>query len=276
MRAVLFFFSLLPRRFGRTAGRVLGGLLYKIGIRRDVVLSNLETAFPEKSVPEREALAKDCFSHFIEVIVDTADLPEWSEQYIRERIAIENKELLEEAFSKGKGVVIATGHIGALEMGPVRLAVDGYTVTSVYQGVRNPYVEDYISRKRSVFGSKVARKGMGLRDAVKALDRGEVVIILGDQDGGKRGAFVPFFGKTASTLKGPADLALRTGAPMITGYLIREKDGYRMFGTKRIPHSDVETMMAEYNSDLEAVIRRYPDQYFWLHKRWKTQPPNPS
>lgn len=267
------FFAVLPRPVAARFGRCLGFLIYHLGIRRRVVLENLAVAFPEMEPAAREELARRCYRHYGAVIADQTSLHFWSREKVIARTRLERSEILENALAKGKGCVIATGHLGAFDIGPPRLQLAGWQITSVYQGVRNPYVDRFISRIRSLYGARVATRGMGMREAIAALRRGEAVCILADQDAGKRGLFLPFFSRPASTLVGPAELALRTGAVLMPGFVIREGSLYRMIAEEPIPPSDVKTMMAEYNRRLESAIRRWPEQYFWLHKRWKSRPP---
>jgi len=270
------FFAVLPRPVAAWFGRCLGFIIYSLGIRRRVVLENLAIAFPEKSPAARESLAIRCYQHYCTVISDQTSLHLWSRRKVEACTRLEHEDILKVAMAKGRGCIIATGHLGAFDIGPPRLQLAGWQITSVYQGVRNKYVDRFISRIRSLYGAHVATRGMGMRAAFAALKRGEVVCILADQDAGKNGLFLPFFSRKASTLVGPAELALRTGAVLMPGFCIREGSIYRMIGEEPIPPSDVKTMMAEYNRRLEAAIRRWPEQYFWLHKRWKSRPPEKS
>lgn len=264
----------LPRgAAARELGSTLGRAVASTGVRRAVVSENLRIAFPEKSEPERAAIERGCYEHFGRIIVDTARFPEWTDAEIRERVVMENRAHLDEALAAGRGALIATGHIGCYDVGAPRISMEIAPVTSVYQGVRNPYIEEWIVRIRCQRGARVAKRGMGFRKVYAALKRNECVAILADQDAGSSGLFIPFFGRDASTLSGPAEFALRTGAALLTAFAPVEGERYTVRFEPVIPHSDVETMMREYNRRLEAAIRRRPEQYFWLHKRWKTRPP---
>ncbi len=261
----------LPRRSPtRTLGTALGRAVYATGVRRQDVLANLKTAFPEKSDGERSDLAIKCFEHLGRVIVDTASVPKWTDEELRSRITLEGWHYLEEARAAGRGVIIATGHLGVPDLGGTRITMEGARVTAVYQGVKNPYVDKWIFTIRCQRGATVTKRGIGFRKVYDALKRNECVAILADQDAGRNGLFIPFFGRTASTMKGPAEFALRTGAPMLTCFGPVIDGNYAVKFEPIIPHSDVETMMREYNRRLEAAIRLWPEQYFWLHRRWKT------
>jgi KDO2-lipid IV(A) lauroyltransferase len=150
------------------------------------------------------------------------------------------------------------------------MALAGYPLQVVYQGVRNPYVGEYITRLRLTRGVGLIQRGIQFRTAFATLRQGLAVAILADQDAGPRGLFVPFFGRSTSTLAGPAEFALRTGAVLLPAFTPLIDGRYSAVFEEPIPPSDIETMMTAWNGRLEAMIRRYPDQYFWLHKRWKS------
>lgn len=262
-----------PRPLARKLGRLLGLLVFALGIRHRVVLDNLRTAFPEKSESERLSIARGTYQHFGELLADIGRIPRWSDADFRENVVIEKREIFDRALAKGRGVIIVTGHFGGFEIGPAGLQSLGYTVTSVFAPVRNPNVEGYINGLRTLKGARTVMRGMGLRGALAALNRKEMVAIFADQDAGRNGVFIPFFARTASTLSGPAEMALRTGAVLVPGFILKDGPVYRFLPSDPIPHSDVATMMTDFNRRLEAAIRRAPDQYFWLHKRWKTPAP---
>lgn len=259
-----------PRAVAVRLGRGLGALVHALGIRRHVVLENLRIAFPEWTERERSEVAGRTFRHFGEMLADLGRLPRWTDDNFRERILLENRSHFDDALAQGRGVIVATGHLGGFEAGPAGLQSLGYQVTSIYAPVRNPFVDRYMNRLRTLRGAHVAARGIGIRGAVEALRRNEMVAIFADQDAGRKGLFIPFFGRTASTLYGPAELALRTGAVLVPGFILKDGPVYRFRPQPPIPHSDRETMMRTFNALLEAAIREHPDQYFWLHKRWKT------
>lgn len=270
MRLAMAFVTAPPRSLAIRLGRGLGGLVHTLGIRRRVVLENLRIAFPERTERERSELAGRVYRHFGEMLADLGRLPRWSDRDFNERIVIENRSHFDDALAQGRGVIVATGHLGGFEAGPAGLQSLGYQVTSIYAPIRNPYVDRYMNALRTLRGARVAARGIGIRGAIEALRRNEMVAIFADQDAGRNGLFIPFFGRTASTLYGPAELALRTGAALVPGFILKDGPVYRFLPRPPIPHSDRETMMRTFNALLEGAIRKYPDQYFWLHKRWKT------
>jgi KDO2-lipid IV(A) lauroyltransferase len=270
LRSILGLFALPPRVMARGLGRALGRLIHRLGIRRAVVEENLAIAFPDRPAPDRAALGRRCYEHFGAVLVDTVDFHRWSDAEIIERVQLFGEENLRTAINRGCGVVVATAHLGCYDVVGARMALAGFPLQVVYQGVRNPYVGKYITRIRQTRGVGLIRRGIQFRAAFAALKQGLAVAILADQDAGPRGLFVPFFGRSASTLAGPAEFALRTGAVLLPAFTPLIDGRYAAVFEEPIPPSDIETMMTAWNGRLEAMIRRYPDQYFWLHRRWKS------
>lgn len=275
LRGILLAASMPPRPAALALGRLLGNLVLALGVRRRVVEENLARAFPERTPSERRALARAVYAHFGAVLVDTATFHRWSEDDLRARTNLENYDLFREALATGRGVVLATAHLGCFDVGPGRIALEGPRITSVFQGVRNPYVERYITAIRTRGGARVAKRGIQFRDVIRALSAGECVTILGDQDAGPEGWFVSFLGVPASTLRGPAEFALRTGAVLMTGFVPLRDGRYTLVFEPPIAEDTTEGMMAEYVRRVERMVRSHPEQYFWLHRRWKTPPPAP-
>jgi KDO2-lipid IV(A) lauroyltransferase len=273
MRGVLELISSPPLPMARALGRGLGRGVHALGVRRAVVDDNLAIAFPEMSSEERDAIALRCYAHFGRALVETMRFPRWSDEQLRARVKIEGLDRLRAAMSAGRGVVIATCHFGCFDIALARLGLEGIPITAVYQEVRNPYVSRWITGVRSIKGAEPARRGIQLRKTFAALKRGECVTIFADQDAGPSGLFLPFFSRVASTLHGAADLAIRTGAVMLPGFAPVQPDGFSAVLEAPIPPGTRSEMMLAYNQRVEAMVRRWPEQYFWLHKRWKSRPP---
>lgn len=270
LRTILGVLSLPPRDVARRLGRRLGRLVQRLGVRRAVVEENLAIAFPERPAAERESLGRRCYEHFGAVLVDTVEFHHWSDAEICDRVRLIGEENLKAALARGRGVIVATAHLGCYDVVGARMALAGFPLHVVYQGVRNPYVGERIARLRRTRGVGLIRRGIQFRAAFAALKRGECVALLADQDAGLHGLFVPFFTRAASTLSGPAEFALRTGAVLLPTFTPVIDGRYSAIFEEPIPPSNLETMMTEWNRRLEAMIRQYPDQYFWLHKRWKS------
>lgn len=250
----------------------LGRLLFALGVRRNVTLGNLRIAFPLLTEKERIAIAKKCYSFFGGLLVEASQFHRWPDAKIREHIQVEGREHADRALARGQGIVVAGAHLGWFDIAGVISAMDGYPITTVYQKVRNPYVDRYITRIRERGGMRMVQRGMGFREIYSALERKEVVAMLADQDAGPNGLFLPFFSQYASTLRGAAEFALRTNSALLTCNVICENGRVIMRVMPEIPRGTINEMMMEYTRRLEAAIRQHPEQYFWLHKRWKTRP----
>jgi len=186
----------------------------------------------------------------------------------------------EQVRAKGKGILFYTPHFGNWELLVACAGLQGIIVTIIYRALDNPILEDFVAWFRSFTGHKILPKGGAAGTIVERLGKGEMVGVLIDQNvSWREGLFVDFFGKPASTTKKFADIALRTGAPVMVAFSIRQPDGrFRL-----VFHEEVEIIRTgDHERDLfdntqkftrliEDVVRQYPDQYFWLHQRWKTK-----
>jgi Kdo2-lipid IVA lauroyltransferase/acyltransferase len=274
--AFAFPLKLLPRTLRGAVGAGLGQLVYSIGIRRDVTIANLKRAFP--TLPERalKALCARVYKHFGRVAVSFVALSKLSREDEGRWIFIEGWDVLESALKGGKGCITVSGHLGNWEIMGCMVARCGFPATFVVASQSNDLVEAYIDRARIKAGVEIIKKRDALRGVLTALKNNRLVAMLIDQDAHEEGAFVPFFGELASTPRGPAVFHLRTGAPLVfveshrlpgEKYLIR----YSRFDTT--PYPDADALTAALTARLEQAIRETPEQWFWMHRRWKTRPP---
>lgn len=212
-------------------------------------------------------------------------LGKWDKQKIAKRIAeIEGEEYFLNFSKSGDPYIAVTGHIGNWElMGAYFASCRDVPVAVVAKPLHNPYVEEMVNNVRTKNGMEViSTREDAAKDILKALRKGKNVVFLADQDARRSGIFVDFFGKKASTFPGPALFAIRSGCPILPVFDIRMKN-YRhkiIFyppiyptGVSKNREEAVEEITRRHVGVLEDVIRRYPEQYFWFHKRWKTEPP---
>jgi KDO2-lipid IV(A) lauroyltransferase len=272
---------LLPPRGAHRLGRALGDLLYDvIRIRREVAFSNLRAAFPEKSEGERERIARACYRNFAMTAVDFARQTNRSSEDLLEEAEILGRQHLDTVASMGRGAILLTGHFGNWEwMGSLFPAM-GFQTQAVVGEQRNRLVEELMDRVRRTRGLGILSAERDLRGLMEALRRGDVVAIAGDQDAGRDGVFIDFLGRPASTAVGPVRLARRFGVPILIGFAVRRPDGGLRLELQEplvVPQDgDESEVILEYSrrwsAVLEEYVRRYPDQWFWMHRRWKTQP----
>lgn len=276
----------VPEGLAAATGRGLGWLGGSVlRIRRRVVEANLRRAFPGRSRRWYRSVALRTYRHFGGEIVSTLRLGGMSTAERRERCQVVGFDLIEEPTSRGQGVILLAGHFGNWEAAGVSMASRGILVDAVARRQRNPLFDEYARRAREGLGTGMIYQGEPLRAAMKGLRAGKVLALVADQNFTGDGVFVEFFGSLASTVRGPGILAIRTGAPVVFVDPRREpgrraRYTVRYSGIPAPESSDLETGVREltraYTEKLEEAIRECPEQYFWFHKRWKTQPHPPA
>lgn len=280
----LFLFSrLMPRQLLLAWGRALGLAAYHLlRIRRGVVLANLQASFgDELSADEIRDLARRFYRSLGVTLMEFFALYTLSRQEMLERVQIVGTEHLDACRDKGRGAILTSGHFGNWELLGAVIAAHGYPVHYLIKSQANPYVDRMHNEIRRRAGIGVIRQGASVRHLVYALRNREFIGILGDQDAGNQGVFVEFLGRTAAVARGPAYFAYRTGCPLVPTAIVRQPDGTHRVEIKapiRVdPGWDEETAVLEltraHTRRLDAFIRRNPEHYFWVHRRWKTQPP---
>ena len=261
-------------------GARLGDLMRGLGLRRRVAEENLAIAFPDQTAERRaEVLA----AHYRELGRVASEYPRLGtlvhaadDEVVARATGVEH---LEAARKAGRGAVLLTGHYGHFELLGAWLGRI-HPVDFVVKPLSNPGVDAMLAGWRAEAGVGTIPLGAGLRRVFEALRANRWVAMVADQDARSHGVFVPFFGRRCSTPKGPAELALRTGAPIIMGFARREADGRHtidLMPPLEIPDRNapgaVERLTACHTALLESEVRRHPEGWFWLHKRWKTAPP---
>lgn len=285
IRAGLFFVSLFPLAVSSALGRGFGSLAFVVarGERRKA-LESLAVAFPEKSEAERLELARRCFRHLGQAAFELGcirqidrridELVEWPADV---------RAVLDSALAERKGVVFITGHVGNWELLARRVALAGYPSQSIAKETSDPRTTALVERFRreGKVGSIWRGQGGAAKQMLRALKEGEILGLLIDQDTNVQNVFVPFFGTLAATPRAAADLALRTHAAVVVGFCQRVGDGakYRL-SMKRVPFPppsgdkqvDATALTAAMSAEIEAAIRLTPEQWVWMHRRWKTRP----
>ncbi|UCC23852.1 MAG: lysophospholipid acyltransferase family protein [Gemmatimonadales bacterium] len=267
--------------FGGFLGWVMGSVLR---IRRSVVEENIARAFPRRDRAWRRRIAAASYRHLGREAVATFRLAGSSSERVRSVTRVEGLEALEAALAEGRGVVMVAGHLGNWEMGGAALAARGLPVDAVVQVQRNPRFDEDLRRARERLGIRIMSKQSAPRAVLQSLREGHLAALVADQNVVRGGVFVDFFGTPAATARGPAVFALRTGAPLWAGVALKIDGGrgYRvMVRPVSIPltgdqEEDVRRLTRAHLSILESWIEEAPEQYFWLHKRWKSRPPIPE
>lgn len=262
-------------------GAAIGDLLFWCVPRyRGVARRNLAAAFAWEA-PQVEAVARQVFRNIGKTLVEFLRLPALSAAEIRQLCRLEGMEHLRAALAEGRGALIVTAHYGSWELLAARLVVEGIPLNVVARDADDGATDAFINRIRQGCGYRVIRRQSAPRRVLEALRRNEVVAILIDQNTTQGGRFVPFFGRTAATVTGPAFFALRAGAPLIPGFALRRPDGSHL-GWLDPPvtlvrtedrEADVLQLTARLTALIEAQVRADPTQWFWIHDRWRHRPP---
>lgn len=273
----------LPERVALGVGAALGWLAGSVlRIRRADVDAHLSLAFPGESSPWRRRVARASYVHLGREGVAMFRLARLDKEAVVARTEVVGLEPVEAAVSAGTGALVITGHIGNWEIGAAALAARGFPFDVVAKGMANEAFEKDLIAAREKLGLRVVDMGAAPREVLRSLKVGHLVGLVADQNAGRRGVFVPFFGRLAATARGPALFALRTGAPIFLGLSLRlpgSEARYRVTlrplpvqGTDDLD-ADVTRVTAAHTAALEEAVRAVPEQYFWQHRRWKTRPP---
>lgn len=270
----------LPRRVAYAIGGWAGRAASFLPIReRRATLVNLRIAFPELSAAERARLARESFAETGRNLMELGAMWCWDQQRLLRLVReVRGEEHLREALAGGKGAIMVMPHLGSWELTGL-YCFTHYTMTALYRAPRVKEMEAIYTRSRERFGGKMVAAGpAGVRALFSALKRGELTVMLPDQDPGRgAGVFAPFFGFTANTSSLLSRLAQRSGAPVVFAYSERHArgDGFTLNfvpGSPGIHDPDLETSVATVNKDVERCVRALPAQYLWSYKRFRFQP----
>jgi len=246
-----------------------------------ITLHNLLRSFPEKGTGEISRIGRNVFRNIGTMAAEFFEIPTYRRGELPRGVTLTGRDHYENALARGKGCLFFTGHIGNWELLAAVLGFADIHTNIVYRRLDNPVLEDLVLWFRSFTGHQMIPKGGASKVILSLLRKNGTVAILIDQNvAWREGVFVNFFGRPAATTRGVAGLALDTGAAVIPVVNIRQADGtYHVIMGPEIPlirTGDRERDLVEntqaFTSCLETYIRRYPDQWFWPHQRWKTKP----
>ena len=262
------------------------GLPQKL-VRGQVARDNLRTAFPEKSPEEIERLVFGMWRHLFRMVVEIVQLPrKVGRDTMADVFTFHNRDATVRALCSGRPVLVLGGHFGNWEVGNVAFGAFGFPVNGVARDLDNPYLHEWFLNIRRKSGGRLISKKGGSAEMTQVLERRGLLGLLCDQDAGDRGMFVPFFGRDASTFKSIALLAMEYRALICVGYSTRLPDDFHNarwvryeIGCEEIIDPDdftgsdaVPQITRRYSAALERAVRRAPEQYFWVHRRWKSVP----
>ncbi|MFA6216725.1 MAG: lysophospholipid acyltransferase family protein [Candidatus Omnitrophota bacterium] len=276
-----------PWQYLYVLSRHMGLLGYSMaGRQRKIALDSLTTAFGNQKPPEEiRKIAQDCFIYMIKSGVEVIYMTERPD-FLKQRMQLVGKEIIEQALARGKGVILVSAHFGNFPVMLARLSVEGYKVAAIMRPMKDAKVEKLFLRNREKLNINTIysqpRKTC-VENSIRALRENSLLFIPLDQNFGTAGVFVDFFGRKAATATGPVVFAQRTGAALIPCFIIRQKDDTHTIVFEpalRLEEGKTEQETIEINvqkitSIIETYIRQYPAEWSWIHRRWKSKMQEP-
>jgi KDO2-lipid IV(A) lauroyltransferase len=290
-RSLFGLLAAMPRPWALAVSSLIAKIGFgAFGRLRRTGLRNLEIAFPEMSSDERTRLLRGTFANLGRVLGEVSQFkkatPETLSKIVDFELDEESRELYQRVREEKRGVVITTGHLGNWELLVFAFAALHEPIAYLARPLDNPLIEDLTVRIRTMYGNRPINKTNSAMLAIKLLREGEILGVLADVNAHpKEGVFVPFFGQPSCTSAGPATFAIRTNSLIYPTFCVYEERSRRykiVHGPVIEPvitgdlRSDIIATTAEYTAEIEKLIRQYPEQWLWIHKRWKTRPKGES
>jgi KDO2-lipid IV(A) lauroyltransferase len=273
----------MPRSMSRAFAMSLGRVVYLLHFRlREVGMRNLAMALPEKSEAERASILRGVFTSLGRQLAELCQFPRYTPENIDEVVVYDGLEHYERAYARGKGVLFLTAHFGGWELSAFAHSLHGHWLHIVMRPMDNPYLDRMIEHYRTMHGNKTVAKDDFVRGLLAAMKAGETVGILMDTNmTPPQGVFVDFFGIKACTASGLARIALRTDAAVLPGFTIWDEalGKYRLRFDPAVElirtgdlEADIVANTQRFTKVIEDYVRKYPEQWLWVHRRWKTRP----
>jgi len=271
----------IPLRPALWIGRRIGDIVYCVGLkRREIAYANLKAAFPEKSSKELKRINKAHFENLGMNVIELLKLPVMHKSYLESHVKLENKDNIKTIMEKGKGAIILTAHFGNWEIASLAASLNGYIMSVFAREQKYERLNNLLNEFRQSTGCRVITKGFSAKDIIKALHNNGIIAMLSDQDAGANGVFVNFFNRPASTAQGAIAFSLKTGATILPSFIHRI-GGYKHIARAGEPlglintgnkERDMKENLQEIARILEDYIKKFPEQWLWAHKRWKSTP----
>lgn len=267
----------LPLKFAYSLASFFSDIHYIFADKdRAGVAGNLKAIFPEKSDREIRRMRIRMFRNFAKYLVDFFRFDKLNKDYVEKHIRIENINNFNEAMAKGKGVIVLSAHLGNWELGGIVIALMGYPLWVVALTHKYHKVNKFFNRQRESKGVKVIPLGKAVRKCLDVLKQNQLLGLVGDRDFTEKGIVLDFFGKPSIFPEGPAAFCLKTGSPIVPGFMLRNKDdSFTLIIEKAIDFKptgdskkDLQALIRDYIALFEGYIRRYPDQWYMFRRFW--------
>jgi len=280
---IIKFIGILPRPLARASGIILAWTVCLLHLRlRRVGMRNLELAFPEKSRRQRTRILRGVFTSFGRQLAEVCLFPKYTRENVGHTVVYDGFENYERALARSKGVLFLTAHLGAWELSAFTHSLHGHPLHVVMRPLDNVPLDRMTRHYRTMHGNSMVDKDDFVRGLLSAMKAGETVGILMDTNmTPPQGVFVNFFGIPACTASGLARIALRTDAAVVPGFTLWDTAlrKYRLHFDPAVTlvrtgddDADAVANTALFTKIIEDYVRRYPDQWLWVHRRWKTRP----
>ena len=281
VKAFSVFLWCIPLRPALWIGRRMGDAAYRANLkRRMIAYANLKFAFPGKSCMELKRINKRHFENLGMNIIELLKLPVMRKRYLDRHVELRHADRIKSALDKGRGVILLTAHFGNWEISSLAASLNGYTMSVFAREQKYERLNNLLNEFRQSTGCRVITKGFSIKDIIKTLNNNGIVAMLGDQDAGANGVFVNFFNRPASMARGPAAFSLTTGAVILPSFI------WRVGADKHIAmpcepfeliktgdkDADIKENSQRLAGILEGYVKRFPEQWLWSHKRWKSTP----
>lgn len=268
-----------PIRANLWLGRVLGRAAFFINRKRRLVAyANLKAAFAkERSPQELRSITRKVYVNLFQSFAEIASLTKVNRSYVNKYVEVVNMERIVNAGKSGKGTILLTAHFGDWELSSLVSAMKDFPITVLAREQKMKRLNELLNRLRESKGCKVVRKGISTKNILRELHKKNMVGILSDQDAGRNGAFVDFFGRPTSAHVGPFEIARHTDSIILPNFIVRTKGPFHKLYLEEYidvkganSEDDLKKGLQKYMSLLESYVRKYPEQWLWLHKRWKS------
>jgi KDO2-lipid IV(A) lauroyltransferase len=286
VRMVAGLLAVLPAAVALRVGALLGTLFYLTSWpHRRIGMRNLAIAFPDRPRAAHRRILRHSLQNLGRTAVEVVRLPRLSDEELRRLVVFEDEAWWSEAISRprGTGALVLSGHFGNWELLLYAHGRRGHPVSMVHRTIANPLVDRWVNGIRARAGTRLIRKARAAAGVLRAMRRGELLVLPFDQNSTRSlGVFAPFFGLQASTNSGIARIALRAGAPVVPVFIVRQgRSGRHVVHVLPILEAeatgdfehDVVYNTERFSRVFEDMVRRYPEQWLWVHRRWKTRPP---
>ncbi|MCH7963196.1 MAG: lysophospholipid acyltransferase family protein [Bacteroidetes bacterium] len=273
------FFQLLGLNLSRRFSFLIAVLFYYIiPIRKKTVLENLHNAFPDYDEKKLKSIAFGSYKSFAIALAEILYIPAMSKEDIKKQVDCSNVELIREKYEENNGVILLSAHFGNWEFMATSLAAQlNIPISVVIKPQRNPYVTNWMNKARTKWNNEIVPLGISIRQTYQTIKDKKIVAMVADQRGPEESIKINFFERNLTVLTGPAALSLKTGAPILYGISVRQDDySYKSVMTEisneNLPESNeekIKELSQRHMAYLEGYIRKYPEQWLWMHKRWK-------